>query len=368
MSQATRSLPWWSPRMTGAEAALVQQVIDSNYLNDGEVTERFEAEIARLLGARHAVACTSGTTAIMLGLAACGVGRGDEVIVPDVTFIATANAVRLAGADPILVDIDEDTLNIDPEAFRNAITARTKAVVPVHVSGRGAGIEAVVAIARERGLAVVEDAAEGFMSVVGGLPLGRHGDAGAFSLSPNKTITTGQGGIVVTDRDDVYGRLRELKDHGRPVRGTGGDDVHHSLGYNFKFTNLQAAVGFGQLTDLQPRLDRQRAINQLYHELLGDLYGLRLLPFSIETGETPQWTDAIVERRDELDAFLASHGAGCRRFWHPLHTQAPYRRPDSDFPVASRVTPKALWLPSSFTLTDEDVTHVAKLIRGFLVN
>lgn len=366
MSAPVRSLPWWTPRMTGAEVALVQRVIDSNYLNDGDVTEQFEAEIARRLGVPYAVACTSGTTAIMLGLAACGVGRGDEVIVPDVTFIATANAVMLAGATPVLVDVDEDTLNIDPAAFRNAISARTRAVVPVHVSGRGAGIERVVEIAREHGLAVVEDAAEGFMSVVGGRPLGTHGDAGAFSLSPNKTITTGQGGVVVTNRPEVHGRLRELKDQGRPVRGTGGDDSHPSLGYNFKFTNLQAAVGLGQLTDLDARLERQRAIHLLYRELLDGVPGIRLLPFAIADGETPQWTDALVERRDALDAFLASEGAGCRRFWHAIHTQAPYRLPDAQFPVASRLMPQALWLPSSFTLTDDDIQHVAGLVRGFL--
>jgi len=353
--------------MTGAELALVEEVLASNYLNDGEVTERFEREIARLLGVRHAVAVTSGTSAIFLSLAALGVGPGDEVIVPDVTFIATANAVSLTGARPVLVDIDPRSLNISPEAFERAITARTKAVVPVHVSGRGNNLPQVLEIARSRGLFVVEDAAEAFMSSIAGGYLGTFGDTGCFSFSPNKTITTGQGGIIVTNDDRLHVRLRELKDQGRPVRGTGGDDLHHSIGYNFKLTNLQAAVGIGQLTELGSRLQRQRDIHLGYLEGLAEVPGLRFPGFQLAQGETPQWTDVLVDRRDELDGYLAARGVQCRRFWHPVHTQAPYQLEDSDFPNSTAVAPHALWLPSAFTLTDEVVSEVSRLIRDFLV-
>jgi len=360
-------VPWWAPQMTGAELALVEEVLASNYLNDGEVTERFEREIARLLGVRHAVAVTSGTSAIFLSLAALGVGPGDEVIVPDVTFIATANAVSLTGARPVLVDIDPRSLNISPEAFERAITARTKAVVPVHVSGRGNNLPQVLEIARSRGLFVVEDAAEAFMSSIAGGYLGTFGDTGCFSFSPNKTITTGQGGIIVTNDDRLHVRLRELKDQGRPVRGTGGDDLHHSIGYNFKLTNLQAAVGIGQLTELGSRLQRQRDIHLGYLEGLAEVPGLRFPGFQLAQGETPQWTDVLVDRRDELDGYLAARGVQCRRFWHPVHTQAPYQLEDSDFPNSTAVAPHALWLPSAFTLTDEVVSEVSRLIRDFLV-
>jgi len=361
-----RRIPWWMPQMGGEELDYLKQVLDSNYINEGEFTERFEREIAALVGARHAVAVTSGTAAISLALAGAGVGVGDEVIVPDMTFIATANAVVMIGARPVLVDVDPRTLNIDPEALLRAITKHTKAVVPVHVSGRAASMQAILDIAHNRGIVVIEDAAEGFFSRSDGKYLGTLGRAGCFSFSPNKTITTGQGGVIVTDDDSLCGRLKELKDQGRPARGTGGDDVHHSVGYNFKFTNLQAAIGLAQLKHLHPRLQRMRAIYLGYANRLKDLPGITLPGFDVDSGESPQWTDAIVEHRDELQNFLAARNIHCRNFWHPIHRQAPYRRPDNTFPNSSRLAPHALWLPSAFTLSDEDVATVSDCISDFL--
>jgi perosamine synthetase len=352
--------------MTGGELELVREVIESNYLNDGDVTERFERSVAGRVGSKHAVAVTSGTTAIFLALVAAGVRAGDEVVLPDVTFIATANAVQLAGGKPVLADVDERTLTLDPVAFERAITSRTRAVVPVHVSGRAADMAAIAKVAQEHGIAVVEDAAEAFISRVDGRALGTIGVAGCLSFSPNKSITTGQGGIVLTDDDELAARLRALKDQGRTVRGTGGDDVHPTIGFNFKFTNLQAAIGLAQLRALDERLERQRRIYSVYAEALKDARGIRLPGFDLARGETPLWTDAVVERRDELDRWLGDRGMGCRRFWFPIHTQAPYRRDDSEFPIATRVAPKALWLPSAFTITDDDVALVCESIVSFL--
>lgn len=358
-------IPWWSPQMTGSEYALVKDVLDTNYVNEGDVTALFEQSIAKLVGARYAVSVTSGTIAIFLSLAALGVGPGDEVIVPDVTFIATANAVRLAGANPVLVDIDPSTLNIGPEEVTKAITPRTKAIVPVHISGRAANMPAIMEIARSYNLFVVEDAAEAFMSSLNGKFLGTFGQTGCLSFSPNKTITTGQGGMVLTDDDSVHARLRELKDQGRPVRGTGGDDIHFSVGYNFKLTNLQAAVGLGQLTVLSQRIERQKRIYSIYSENLESLEAISLPGFRIEEGEVPQWTDAIVDRRNELDAYLSDRNIFCRRFWFPIHTQKPYLMLDDKFPASSRLVPRALWLPSAFTLTDRDVLTVCRQIKEF---
>lgn len=359
-------IPWWEPEMTGGELELVRGVIESNYLNDGDVTERFERAVAGRVGAKHAVAVTSGTTAIFLALVAAGVRAGDEVVVPDMTFIATANAVTLAGATTVLADVDERTLTLDPAAFERAITPRTSAVVPVHVSGRSADMVAIGRVAKAHGIAVVEDAAEAFISRTGGRALGTIGLAGCLSFSPNKSITTGQGGIVLTDDDAVAGRLRALKDQGRPVRGTGGDDEHPTVGFNFKFTNLQAAIGLAQLTVLDTRLARQRKVYSIYAERLANVQGLRLPGFDLARGETPLWTDAVVERRDDLDRWLTDRAMGCRRFWFPIHTQAPYRRDDAEFPVATAVAPKALWLPSAFTITDDDVAAVCESIVSFL--
>jgi perosamine synthetase len=360
-----RKIPWWAPTIGPHELGLVKEVLESGYINEGEVTERFERAIADLVGARYAIATTSGTTAIYMALAAKGIGHGDEVIVPDVTFIATANAVTLTGATPVLVDVDPRTLNIDPTACERAITKRTKAIVPVHVTGRGADMASVCAIAKQHGLTVVEDAAEALRSKHAGRWLGTWGDAGCFSFSPNKTITSGQGGMIVTDDSKLAQRARELKDQGRPQRGTGGDDLHPSLGFNFKLTNLQSAVALGQMHYLEERLARQRRIYELYVAGLGDVKGIEVLLFDIEGGATPQWTDALCDRRDALEQHLAANGAGSRKFWFPLHTQAPYKLPDHAFPNAVAATKRALWLPSAFTLTDEDVQTVVDLIRAF---
>jgi len=359
-------IQWWAPEIGEKEYDLVRKVLQSNYVNEGEVTELFEKRLATLLGTKHAVATTSGTSAIFLALAGLGVGTGDEVVVPDVTFIATANAVTMTGARPILVDVDPATLNMDPEALLRAITPRTKAVVPVHVSGRAADLGSILEIAQQHGLYVVEDAAEAFMSKLDDKCLGTFGVVGCFSFSPNKTITTGQGGLVVTDDDKLNRRLRELKDQGRPVRGTGGDDTHDSIGYNFKFTNLQAAVGLGQLHYLDARLARMQDIYRCYARGLSGIDGISLIGFQLKRGESPQWTDAFVNRRDELDRFLAKNGIHCRRFWFPIHTQTPYRLPDAAFPNSTRMTRKALWLPSAFTLSGEDIAVVCQHVQRFL--
>jgi perosamine synthetase len=361
-----RTLDFWIPQFGAEEKALVAAVIDSGFLNDGQVTTQFEMRVAELLGCKHVVATTSGTIAIFLALAGVGVGPGDEVIVPDVTFIATANAVTLAGAKPVLVDVDPLRLTLDPQCVERAITLRTKAIVPVHVSGRAADLGALIDIAAHHGLAVIEDAAEGFLSKYNGRCLGTFGIAGCFSLSPNKTITTGQGGLVATDDDRLHARLRELKDQGRPMRGTGGDDTHLSIGYNFKLTNLQAAVGLAQLNDLPRRLERMRSIYRGYVEGLHGVKGISVLPFCVAAGELPQWTDALVDRRDELFEHIAAKRIHGRRFWHPLHTQKPYEEPGSRFHISARQIPHAMWLPSAFTLSDADVLTVCDEIREFL--
>ena len=361
-----RRIDFWVPQFGPEEKALVADVIDSGFLNDGDVTSRFERQIAELLGCKHVIATTSGTAAIFLALASAGIKAGDEVLVPDVTFIATANAVSLTGAKPVLVDIDPANLNLDPAAAERAITPRTRALVPVHVSGRAADISPILEIAKRHGLVVIEDAAEAFLSKHRGKCLGTFGTAGCFSLSPNKTITTGQGGLIATDDDRLHVRLRELKDQGRPARGTGGDDTHNSIGYNFKFTNLQAAIGLAQLKDLPRRVDRMRSIYRGYRKGLLGVDGISVIPFYVEQGELPQWADVLVDQRDALYDHLVSQGIRGRRFWHPIHTQAPYRMPSQQFPNSSKQIPHAMWLPSAFTLSDEDVAAVCAEIQSFL--
>ena len=365
MAEQPRNLSWWQPEIGPAESQLVREVLESNYLNDGDVTERFEQEIAKRLGIHYAVAVTSGTVALYLSLMALGIGPGDEVIVPDITFIATANAVTMTGAKVVLADVCPDTFTIDPKSFEKAITTKTKAVIPVHVSGRGGTVFEILDIAARKGIPVVEDAAEALLSKCNGRFLGSLGVTGCFSFSPNKTITTGQGGMITTSDLKIHNRLRELKDQGRPVRGTGGDDIHASIGFNFKLTNLQASVGLGQLTYLEARVERQKRIYEIYRDELQVIDGIHIFQFDTSGGEIPQWTDAIAEKRDELDVHLSNHGAHCRRYWFPIHTQKPYRELDNRFPNSTRLAPKAIWLPSSFQMSDDDTQYVCKLIKQF---
>ncbi|KPK74337.1 MAG: hypothetical protein AMJ79_14410, partial [Phycisphaerae bacterium SM23_30] len=314
-------IPWWEPQVGGEEYDLLREVLDSNFLNDGDFTARFERELSRRLGCKYVVALCNGTMALFASLAGLGIGAGDEVIVPDITFIATANAVTLTGARPVLVDVDAKTLTIESAAAARAITSRTRAVIAVHVSGRAVEMDGILELADKHGLYVIEDAAEALLSQRQGRCLGTLGAAGCFSFSPNKTIMCGQGGAAATDDEQLHRRLREIKDQGRPVRGTGGDDIHDGIGFNFKLTNLQAAVGLGQLNLLEGRLKKLKQVYKSYREKLGEVEGVTFLGFDIDGGESPQWVDVLVEEPDELCQYLGGRGIECRRFWRPLHTQ-----------------------------------------------
>ena len=364
----TKRIPWWQPQITPVEYKLVKKVLDSNYINEGDVTTEFEQRIASLLKVKYTIAASSGTAGLFLALAAVGIGGGDEVLVPDVTFIASANAVSLTGATPILIDVNPKTLTVSLQAIKKTINKHTKAIMPVHISGRSADMDSILQIAKEYNLFVIEDAAEGFMSAGNGKYLGTLGDLGCLSFSANKTITTGQGGMVLTNSYDLAIKVRKLKDQGRPMRGTGGDDIHDSVGYNFKLTNLQAAIGLGQLTALKKRLVRQKRIYELYKQELDGITGIRLLGFDLKAGEVPLWTDALVDRRDELVNYLLKHNIHCRKFWFPIHTQIPYKKVDRYFPHTTSVIPHAVWLPSAFTLTNNDIHNVCSLIREFLLS
>ena len=357
---------WFGPDVGQLEQAEVARVIASNYINDGPITRRLEAAIAERLGIKHALAVSNGTAAIALGLMAVGVGPGDEVIVPDLTFIATANAVRLAGAEVKLVDVEPYRFTLDPEKASAAIGPRTKAIVPVDVNGRGADYESLERLCAQHGLKLVCDAAEALGSRWHGRYLGTFGDAGCFSFSANKTITSGQGGMVVTNSDEVYYRLRELKDQGRRFGGTGGDDLHPVLGFNFKYTDLQAAVAITQLGRLDERIAHFRRRDTWYRRLLADCANIVLPEAPNFEGEVLQWTDILCDDRAAVQAALRERGIDSRAFWFPLHRQQPYRSGDRNFPCAVEISARGIWLPSAFDLTEDQAKTVAQAVRAAL--
>lgn len=359
-------IPWFGPQIGSKEKELVLKVLESNYLNDGDMTRAFEARIAGLIGVKHCIGVTSGTAAIALALMGLGVGFGDEVVVPDFTFIATVNAVRLTGAAVRLVDIEPKRFTIDVEKVIRAINKRTKAIIPVDVNGRGADYISLESIAREKGLFLICDSTEALGSRFKGRYLGSFGDAGCFSFSANKTITMGQGGMVATNNKSLYYRILELKDQGRRFQGTGGDDLHPVVGYNFKLTNLQAAVGLGQLEMLRKRLSKARERDRRYVRLLDGCPGVTLPSANNYSGEITQWSDILIEDRKKAESALRSHNIGYRAFWYPLHRQKPYIACDSDFKNSISVSRRGLWLPSSFSVTRKQVQTATRVIKKCL--
>jgi perosamine synthetase len=358
-----KRIPWWQPHIEKEDHRFVKSALDNNYVNEGPLVTRFEEEIKKLLGVKYAIATNNCTIAIFLALKAAGVSRGDEVLVPDITFIATANAVDLLGATPVLVDVDPNTLTISTDAIEKAITKKTRAIVPVHVTGRAADMTNILKIAKKHKLIVVEDAAEALLSKYKGKYLGLWGNAGCFSFSPNKTISTGQGGVVVTNDKKIYEALRPLKDQGRPIRGTGGDDLHNTIGYNLKMTDLQAGVGLGQLTHLGKRVERMKRNYAIYAKELqgvGDIY-----IFPSQEGGVPQWTDIATIHRDALEKHLRAHNIDSRKYWYPIHRQLAYKKSDKNFPNSTHMSPASLWLPSAFTLSNKDILRVCKEIKAF---
>ena len=359
-------LPWFMPRVGEPEKKILLKVMESNYLNDGNYTRLFEKKIAQFIGVKYCVGVTNGTAAIALALIGMGIGPGDEVIVPDLTFIATANAVRLTGAEVKLLDIEPRRFTIDVELIKRNIGPRTKAIVPVDVNGRAASYELLEPLAKSRGLALICDSTEGLGSKYRGRYLGTFGDAGCFSFSANKTVTTGQGGMVVTNNTKLYQRLLELKDQGRRFQGTGGNDRHPVMGYNFKLTNLQAAVGIAQLERLSGRLAQARQRDKWYQEALSGCPGLVLPSLANAAGEVAQWADVLVEDRKKVESILAKFKIGCRPFWYPLHTQKPYLLGNKRFPNSLFISARGLWLPSSFDLTKQQAERVSGVIRSIL--
>lgn len=331
--------------MTGKEEWYLSRVLHANYINEGPLTAEFEERLASRIGVKHVICTTSGTAALFLAIKAAGIGREDEVLVPDLTFIATAHAAALAGASVALVDVDDRGL---VDLTRTSVTRDSHAVVPVHVSGRQADVIAAATLWNECFLAVIEDACESFPT-----PPGERSAAACYSFSPNKVLTTGQGGAVATNEDGLAAAVRTLKNQGRTEQGTGGDDEHPNLGFNFRFTDLQAAVGMAQLDVLDERLERQRAIHRRYAEHLD------VVPFS--ASETPLWTDIIVDDPAALARRLQLQGIQTRRYWKPLHRQPSYARA-GEFAGAERFADHALWLPSAFTMSDGDVDRVIQCV------
>jgi perosamine synthetase len=353
------------PLLDGSERAYVQECLDTNWISSaGPFVRRFEAAFAAAVGCRHGVACSSGTTALHLALAAAGVGEGDEVVLPAFTMVATANAVMYLGATPVLVDSDPRTGNLDVEAVAAAITPRTRALLPVHIYGHPADMDPLRELAAAHGLALIEDAAEAHGATYRGRPAGALGDAAAFSFFANKVITTGEGGMVTTDDDALAARARELRDLSFSAER---HFWHRSVAFNYRMTSLQAAIGLAQTERLQELVERRRRTARRYEAALADVPGLQL-PTELEGVRSVFWMYALRVRddfgcsRDELRGRLAARGIETRTFFVPIHIQPAYyaRFAGRRHPVAEELCRTGLYLPSGPGLSAGDVAYVAR--------
>ena len=357
-------IPLARPDISARELQLVSEVLSSDVLAIGPFTPRFEAGIAALAGRREGVACSSGTAGLHLGVRALEIGEGDEVITTPFSFVASANCLLYERAIPRFVDIEEDTLGIDPDLVEEAATPRTRAVLPVHVFGRPCRIEAIEKVARRHGWAIIEDACEGLGSSVGGRPLGGFGDVAVFAFYPNKQITTGEGGMVVTDDPALAEVMRSLRNQGRDADGTWLRHVR--LGYNYRLDELSAAVGVAQLERLAELRAGRARVTAAYERELGGMDWVKL-PRPGAT-EVIDWFVYVVRLHEAVDrdgviGRLAEAGVPSRPYFSPLHLQPFYRerfgfRP-GDFPVTERVAATTLALPFSSRLADEEVQYVA---------
>jgi len=362
------------PVLDGNEKKYVVDCLDTNWISSmGSYIGAFEQAFARYCGCAHGAACSNGTAAIHLALEALGIGFGDEVIVPDYTLVADSNMVILAGAKPVFIDVDKDTWCIDPDAVEKAITPKTKAIIAVHMYGHPCDMDRLMDIAKRHSLLLVEDAAQAHGTEYKGRKAGSFGHAACFSFYATKTLTTGEGGLVLTNDPDVAERLRIMRSHG--FEGEGRTYVHRVMGFNYRLTNLQAAIGLAQTERIDDKVAKKRDIAARYRERFDGCSDITMqaeMPWAVSS----YWNFMIVleegfaATRDQVIARLAEKKIQCRLPFNSLHRQPVYtkgndpRYPDTsgEFPVTDKLSLKGISLPSGLSLTDREIDTVAEAV------
>jgi perosamine synthetase len=371
------AIPITRPCLGPEEAQAAGEAIASGWLSQGPRVQEFERVLAEFVGVTEAIATTNCTTALHLALLAAGVRPGDQVICPSFTFIATANAILYAGAEPVFVDIEPRTLNIDPECVEAAITPRTRAIVPVDQIGLAADILAILEIARRHGLRVVEDAAPSLGATVGPARVGSLSDFTCFSFHPRKSITTGEGGMITTNKPDAAARLRRLRSHGASTSDlarhrSGSIDIEEyaELGFNYRMTDIQAAIGIVQMSRLETILIERRRLARRYTSMLAGVDGVE--PPGEPPGRPHTYqsycirVDARARPRVMID--LAAAGIASRRGVMAVHLEPFYRasQPTVALPHTERATAETLLLPLYVGMTESDQDRVVETLARSL--
>ncbi|GIU68443.1 MAG: aminotransferase DegT [Candidatus Parcubacteria bacterium] len=359
---------WNEPRFGSEELKEVEEVIKKSYINEGPKTKELEENLREYLGVKHVILTTSGTAGLFLAIKADSLIKGKkdfEVIVPDLTMIATATAVGWAGGKPIIVDVEKEKGTIDFNEVYKKINEKTIAIIPVHVIGRAANNKKLEEISREFNITIIEDAAGALGSMYCGRYLGTLGKVGVFSLQSNKIITSGQGGIVVTNDDVYYETIRRLRDFGRM---NNKEFFHEIEGYNLKFNDLSAAIALAQFRKIEERKEMLLEQRELYEKRLSSIEEIKFFPYIL--GEIPLWVDVLVKNRRDLVNYLNQNKIYPRECWPALHMNPPYRDHgnDVDFPVATMISNNSLWLPNGPAISKEQIIYISKKINEFYKN
>jgi len=355
-------IPNIEPWLGKEEIKEVTESIKNQWISGGPKLKEFQEKIAKLCGVKHAIGVCNGTQALYVGLKILGIDRGDEVIVPDFTFIASANAVVWTGAKPVLVDVDKKTFNIDPAKIEKAINKKTKAIMPVHIYGQSAKMPEICKIAKKHKLYVIEDAAQGIGVSYDGKPVGGFGDVGCLSFYADKILTTGEGGMVLTNDDELTKKCIILLNQGRTGRGW---YIHDYMGYNFRLTDLQAGVGLGQLKKLPAIIKKRKRVEKLYRKYLANIPEVKFPYIDPHGFNVPFRIIILVENPQALLEFLDKEGIKTNRSFYPIHLQPCYKV-KGDFPNSIFAYERILRLPSGVTLTEREIRYVCEKIKSFM--
>jgi perosamine synthetase len=367
IDRSTQHVQVARPDMTHREFRSVLDAFLSSWISSkGPYVDKFEQEFSAFVGTRHGIAVSNGTVALHLALLALNVGAGDEVIVPDLTFAATINAVLFCGATPVIVDVDRHTWGMSLAEVQRACTPRTKAIIPVHLYGRPAEIGPIASFAAKRGIAVVEDCAEAHGARYDGRTVGQFGDISCFSFYANKIVTTGEGGMCLTNSPELSKSLRLLRDHGMtPNRSY----WHERVGYNYRITNLQAAIGYSQLWRIDDTLERNKDTAEAYHRALRGIPGVKFPPALGPLYQPVVWLTAIqvpAAKRDQLLHAAYDAKIEMRPFFHSLSTLPPYEKYARVCPNSLELAATGINLPTSRSVDDQVIERVARVFRNVL--
>lgn len=359
-------IPLAQPYLSGNESRYVNECIKTKWISSlGKFVSKFEENFAEFCGSRYGIATCNGTAALHLALKTLGIGENDEVLLPNLTFVATANAVKYTAAEPILVDSETSTWNLDPAEIENKITSKTKAIIVVHLYGHPARMDSILSIARKNNLFVIEDACEAHGALYRGRKVGGIGDLGVFSFYGNKIITTGEGGMIVTNNRKLYERARLLRDH---AMSKFKRYYHSQIGFNYRLTNIQAAIGLAQLENIEYLLKRKIEIANVYNELLKNVEEVSLPP-NEEWAKNVFWMYSILIKRGMRDILmkrLLNQGIETRPFFIPMHRLPPYRT-IGKFPISDRLSRQGINLPCFVEINNKEIKYVCNKIKDVVI-